>query len=492
MKKYDQHHNIAYNYTPAKVIYAEVVADISDYLKKRDGNQFSIRSGGHHHEAMCTLDQGHVLDLSRLKLKVEVLTSDACKPFLLENRQETCQAKFAAWLPSNLTNEEVLNLPELSENGILKKIIPIGSCSQVSLGGYILGGGWNLLGRKYGWACDSLLAVELVLADGRIEIVSEQHLPDLFKALKGSGGGNFGIVTRFLMKLYDTDQIWSFMGAYKKGMDFTANLENWILKQHTTDNTITSYLTIQDSLGVNFGGYFIFFEKDKSIKEELLTYFGNQSEIYEKTIQAIAHKHEPHIPTLQALTNGNQLFTNELKTMDFRLPFEISALLGSRASAKASYKCKEPVAHKVTSAFLKEEFSQCPRPFISCIETFIKANKVKGAFNIITLHAIGGETKNGNNVLAYTNKTILVQIQSWWLEKEDAPICRAWVSNFRSALEPFIKGAFINFQDSDIQLNEYYGTDYPSLQQIKREYDPHQVFNFPMAIPLNNKSESTK
>jgi FAD/FMN-containing dehydrogenase len=78
--------------------------------------------------------------------------------------------------------------------------IPAGTCPTVGVAGLVLGGGLGILGRAYGVTSDSLLEVQLVLADGRVLACDEHHNEDLFWALRGAGSGNFGVVTSFVFR----------------------------------------------------------------------------------------------------------------------------------------------------------------------------------------------------------------------------------------------------------------------------------------------------
>jgi FAD/FMN-containing dehydrogenase len=81
-----------------------------------------------------------------------------------------------------------------------------GDTGSVGIGGLTLGGGVGYLVRKHGLTIDSLLAAEVVTADGQVRRVDAENHPDLFWAIRG-GGGNFGVATRFHFQLHPVDTI---------------------------------------------------------------------------------------------------------------------------------------------------------------------------------------------------------------------------------------------------------------------------------------------
>jgi FAD/FMN-containing dehydrogenase len=88
-----------------------------------------------------------------------------------------------------------------------------GSSAEVGVVGYTLGGGQGWLARKHGLACNSVLAAEVVTADGELVRADLEHEPDLFWALRG-GGGNFGVVTALEFELYPASDLYPGLFAW--------------------------------------------------------------------------------------------------------------------------------------------------------------------------------------------------------------------------------------------------------------------------------------
>jgi FAD/FMN-containing dehydrogenase len=166
----------------AKVAGAEDVARVVT-LARESGLELAIRSGGHSRAGHGTSDGGIVIDLSGMK----ALDIDA-------------EGK-TAWVETGITAGEYTTAT--GERGLVSGL---GDTGSVGIGGITLGGGVGFLVRKNGLTIDDLLAAEVVTADGKLVHVDGDTEPDLFWAIRG-GGGNFGVATRFKLRLHEISEI---------------------------------------------------------------------------------------------------------------------------------------------------------------------------------------------------------------------------------------------------------------------------------------------
>jgi FAD/FMN-containing dehydrogenase len=88
-----------------------------------------------------------------------------------------------------------------------------GGCATVGVAGLVLGGGFGSYSKTYGTAAASLLEAEVITADGVVRIANACTHPDLFWALKGGGGGSFGVLTRLTLRTHDLPETFGFVDA---------------------------------------------------------------------------------------------------------------------------------------------------------------------------------------------------------------------------------------------------------------------------------------
>ena len=173
--KYNRSFNERTQIAPRVRVVAESAKAVSTTMlwAANNGLSFAVRSGGHSYEGYSQ-SQNLVIDvrgMARIKLATD-------KKSVSIGPGSSLGSVYKALWPSDLA-------------------IPAGTCFSVGVAGHSLGGGFGLLGRPFGLACDSVLSMEVVDAGGQIRHVNQQENPDLFWALRGGGNGNFAVVTDF-------------------------------------------------------------------------------------------------------------------------------------------------------------------------------------------------------------------------------------------------------------------------------------------------------
>lgn len=173
-------HNAAVDRRPALIALptdADDVVLLVRYARDR-GLPLVVRAGGHSMAGHSTGDGALVVDLSAMRhLEVDVVGR-------------------TAWADGGVLAGAFTSATQA--HGL---VTPFGDTGSVGVAGITLGGGVGWLVRKHGMAIDSLLAVEIVTADGRRRIASAAEDPDLFWAVRGAGA-NFGVVTRLQFRLH--------------------------------------------------------------------------------------------------------------------------------------------------------------------------------------------------------------------------------------------------------------------------------------------------
>lgn len=171
--------NQYFNRFPSIIVYAGNTQDVVNAIRwARCRNvPVRIRSGGHNYEGLSALNNGMVIDMSNMKS----IWSDPKRGIAI--------------VQPGVENNEIYHA--LGEKGM---VVPGGVCPTPAIAGVGLGGGHSMLVRAFGLTLDHLLEVEMVDASGRILYANAHRNADLFWALRGGGGGNFGICTAFCFR----------------------------------------------------------------------------------------------------------------------------------------------------------------------------------------------------------------------------------------------------------------------------------------------------
>jgi FAD/FMN-containing dehydrogenase len=171
---------------PDIIVQATSEADVIAAVRLANANGWSVgvRSGGHSWSCNHVRDGGMLLDVSRLN----AVTID--------------RAAMRAGVGPGCRGDRVNDLLAAQ-----KLFFPVGHCQGVGLGGYLLQGGFRWHGRAVGPACENVLAIDYVGADGALHHASPSENADMYWAARGAGPGFFGVVTRFYLKLHPRPKV---------------------------------------------------------------------------------------------------------------------------------------------------------------------------------------------------------------------------------------------------------------------------------------------
>ena len=207
---------------PAKVVACETPEQVAKTLMTSE--RVAIRSGGHSF-AGCSTTTGTLIDVSPMN----------------EVRLEGERATIGAGARLGAIYDA------LAPHG---RTIVAGCGPTVGIAGLTLGGGIGILGRRHGLTCDQLVAATVVLADGRI-VGTDDH-PELLWALKGAGGGRFGVVTEFVFETVPAERTTVFDILVARTPETVAEWQRWA--PHAPGALAASLLVLDDEAHI-FGAY---------------------------------------------------------------------------------------------------------------------------------------------------------------------------------------------------------------------------------------------
>ncbi len=200
---------------------AEDVAHSVKFARENE-LEVSVRGGGHSIAGSCVCDGGLMIDLSPMK------------GLDVDPERRTVRA------------QPGLKLGEL-DNGTqtFGLATTMGIATDTGVAGLTLGGGYGWLGGRYGLACDNLLSVDVVTADGQLVTASEDQNADLFWGIRG-GGGNFGVVTSFEFTLHAVGPVFGGMVIYPRSKEALRFFDEFSTECPDEVSTVGLLLTAPD------------------------------------------------------------------------------------------------------------------------------------------------------------------------------------------------------------------------------------------------------
>ncbi len=317
-----------------------------------------------------------------------------------------------------------------------------GIVSDTGIAGLTLGGGFGILMRKHGLACDNLLEAEVVTADGRIRKASATEEPDLFWAIRG-GGGNFGVVTSFTYRVHPVGRIlWGpIIHPVDRARDVLRHYQKFM---EGAPDELEAY------------GAFLFGPDGSPVVAIVPAWIGP----LEEGVRVLRPLREFGPPVADLV--------QEVAYTDHRAIFDAAYQRGFRNYWKSNM--LDSLTDGAIEA-LAGEFAKAPS---------------RAAGTGIALEALGGAVARvgpDDTAFAHRGAAYSVIITTAWKDPSGDATSRAWVRGVWEALRPFApQGVYVNYMQEEADEGEgrvraAYGAKYERLAALKGKYDPGNLFH---------------
>jgi len=413
--------------TPALVVRPIDATDVAAAIRFALDHDLSlsVRGGGHNIAGSALVDGGLTVDMSGLRgIRVDPAA-----------RTVTMQTGCLLGEVDRATQRHGL-------------ATPLGFVSQVGVAGLTLGGGLGYLTRRFGWTVDNLVEAELVTADGLLRRAAPDEHPDLFWALRGAGA-NLGAVTSLTLRLHEV------------GPTVVGGLIAWPFER--ADEILPGYRAVTESA-----------PRELAVWLSLL--------------------HAPPLPVLDERWHGRKIcavavcFSGDPATADRALapiralgppildlveplPYvAVQSYLDDDEPAGRHYHWRTEYLAGLTDGLLtaaRDAFAGCPAP--------------GGEVGVLHLAGALNEHAEDDGAVGNRDARYVVGLKGMWEPADpDADRFRRWVRDSAAAVRPHSTGrTYVNFlgaDEPDERVRGSYGANYPRLLDIKRRYDPTNLF----------------
>jgi FAD/FMN-containing dehydrogenase len=411
---------------PAVIVRCTGAADVihAVLFAREYGVKVSARAGGHGATGHAVVDDAMLLDLRPMRA---VHVDREARTALVQGG--------ALWSD---VNHETAPF-DLAAAG--------GTCDMVGVGGHTLGGGWGYLARSMGLAIDTLRSANVVTADGSLVSVSTKRNADLFWALRGGGGGNFGVVTAFEFEL-------------------------------------TPLSLAKPEL---YGGSLTWpYEKAAAVLETFCQLLPSVPEEIYLDFSCFGGGGGGAIPSITVVSRLSKGQTDAVLAPILAIPDSPDRLAAVSYTGLLETYAEE--IHQGRSQLWKSGFLRQPVG-ADAIKTMVDHYKrAPTKFCLFFIEPLGGRIASvAPDATAFVHRRELMcaTIIGVWTDPQHATRTLDWTRSFYAGLNRARSGgAYVNYADDDLAhwQTAYYGVNYDRLVKLKKQYDPDGLFTFAQSI----------
>lgn len=464
--------NLRWVGNPAFIQVCGSTSQVVDAVQSAVGNQqrITVRSGGHCYENFAVgNDGGVIIDMAPMN---NVYYDSTMRAYCIEAGCTNWNVYWNLYKQYNLT-------------------LPAGSCYSVGAGGHICGGGYGLLSRKYGLTVDWLTGVEIVTVDHSghasattvtIDSLNEDERALLW-ANQGGGGGNFGIITRYWFRelppappeAWIANLAWEWSDLTEAGFAALVQRYGTFLQQNSAPNS-------------PYDGLFALLHLTHKAAEQVtltMQYVGNEPSRLNEFIAFITgHERLAHFVRQRVPVGRHFMPTQTAEPQMLPWLYATQTFDGSGPNQRGKYK----------SAYMIQPF---PDAQIQTMYEYLTADWFSNKQALVQVDSYGcriNAVAPDATSVAQRSSIMKLQYQTYWTDPAQTDENLDWMSRFYVAMygpdgplpDGTMDGCYVNYPDCDLSNWEtlYYLGNYPKLQQVKKRWDPNNVFHHAQSIRL--------
>jgi FAD/FMN-containing dehydrogenase len=418
-------YNFMVDAKPAIVATCRSAADVAAVVghARETGRSLAVRGGAHSVPGFGTADEAVVADLSGMR-EVRV-----------DPEARLVRAGGGATLGdvNRATGEHGLATP----GGII---------STTGLGGLTLGGGIGYLARSRGLGVDNLESVEIVTADGEVREASPELNPDLFWAVRG-GGGNFGVVTEFRMRLHPVSTVLA-------GPQFFELADAPAVFRHYRE-------LIADAPG-EYGGFAMFNQAPPLpfVPEDRV------AEPFAAVVQCWTGEEAAGRDLVESFRSVATPVAEHVDPMPFA---ELNSAFDGLVPRGLQHYWKAVFAAELSDEMIAAHLEHAPG--LPSMNSTVHVYPINGACHEVAADA---------TAFGHRDASFATVVAGMWPDPADNETGTAWVKDYYAALAPHADtGGYINFAAADDQarVEDNFGANYARLREVKRAWDPDNLFH---------------
>lgn len=346
-------------------------------------------------------------------------------------------------------------------------MVPAGSCPTVGVAGHALGGGFGLSGRQFGLLSDNLVAATVVTADGRTRRADPSTESDVFWALRGGGGGNFGLVSELMFVVHPMAEVVVFAIAWDWNRA-PAVFDAWQRLIPDMPDELTTICTIGNNGRP-----------------------GDRSGLSCSTVGQYRGSKARLRDILQPLYDaGGSPRSEDIQKKSFIDSVYYFAWCSDRQKCQRTpVGTVQPARFTIKSAYAREPF---PAAAIDTMVDWLERWPGENGYAVLEFDAYGGAVNRvppAATAFMHRDELFVGQYQVYWNAAAPAAAiadATGWLAGFYAAMQPYHSGfAYQNYIDRNLAdwQHAYYGENLSRLREVKRRVDPDNLFRFAQSIP---------